>query len=149
MYKVYLSGPISGLDFDEADDWRKAVSDRLSHNIIPLNPLRCKEWLRGRGKIIANSAYEHWMGTDEFIGTRDHWDTFRSDLIFCNLLGAKSVSIGTMIEIGIAHHARVPIILVMEPSGNVHEHCMLRNYTTIRFDNINYAIDATNAMLSV
>lgn len=154
MYKVYLSGPISGMTFDGANTWRQYVEQRFIDTIIPLNPLRCKEFLRDHGildgKFGAGSEIDHWMTKDDFIGTRDHWDTSRADVVFVNLLGTPIVSIGTVLEIGIAHAARVPVITVMEGDGsNIHEHCMLRHYSTMRFDNLDDAVDATNALLSV
>ena len=150
MYKVYLSGPITGLTFDEGDDWRKRADACMNHNIMTLNPLRCKEWARGKGVIKDDTKDWHpWMGSDAFIGTRDHWDTTRSDVVLVNLLGAKVVSIGTILEIGMAHEAKVPVILVMEDEGNAHDHGMVRSYATMRFNDLDMAIDCINALLSV
>lgn len=172
MYKVYLSGPITGLTYDEGDNWRQAVTYHLEHdfdargtiphsipgvmlsrsNVQCLNPLRAHEFLRRLGKLDDDNYLkepESFLVTDEFIGTRDWWDTTRADAIFVNFLGAKRVSIGTVLEIGMAHAARVPVITVMEPKGNVHDHCMVRNYTTLRFDDLDKAVLATKAMFCV
>jgi nucleoside 2-deoxyribosyltransferase len=149
-YKVYLSGPITGLNYDDGNYWRDQVTARLNDNITPLNPLRCKEWARKHGIIYDTMGRGHpWMATDEFIGTRDHWDTVRSELVLVNLLGALQVSVGTVLEIGMAHARGVPIILVMEDEGNCHEHGMIRAYSTMRFNNLDAAVDCVNALLSV
>ena len=61
------------------------------------------------------------------VTTRDRMDCNRADAVIMNLLGAKTVSIWTMIEIGWADAHRTPIILVMERSANVHDHPMVRD----------------------
>ncbi len=149
-YHVYLSGPITGLTYDDGDDWRKEAAKLFNENITPLNPLRCKEWARDIGIIDDTAGDKHpWMASDQFIGTRDAWDTMRCDVMLVNLIGATQVSIGTVLEIGMAHAASVPIFIAMEDKGNCHEHGMIRAYTTMRFNNIFEAVAATNALLSV
>lgn len=150
MYKVYLSGPISGLTFDEAEDWRKTFKACMNDNITALDPLRCKEFLQETGQVIDGNLPPHSVVfRDEFIGMRDEWDTTRSDAIIVNLLGARTASVGTILEIGMARNARVPILLIMEDDDNVHEHCMIRAYATMRFNNVNDCLDAVNALFSV
>lgn len=167
MYKVYLSGPITGLTYDAGNDWRVKVTKALEdqpdcisgqpdtwQRLVPqtikcLNPLRSHEFLRRLGKLDDENYLkepESFLVTDEFIGVRDWWDTTRADAILVNLLGAQRVSIGTVLEIGMAHAARVPVILVMEDK-NVHDHCMVRNYSTMRFDDLAKAVIATKALL--
>ena len=150
MYKVYLSGPITGLTYDGGNNWREEVQGKLTDGVIGLNPLRCKEWARDHGIIDDTTGTKHaWMGSDEFIGTRDHWDTVRSDVVLVNLVGATEVSVGTVLEIGMAHARNVPIFLVMEDTGNCHEHGMIRQYATMRFNALSDAVDAINTLLSV
>ncbi len=150
IYHVYLSGPITGLTYDEGDDWRKHAAAMLNENIVALNPLRCKEWAREFGIIDDTTTDKHpWMSSDNFIGTRDAWDAMRCDVMLVNLIGATQVSIGTVLEIGMAHATNVPIFVAMEDTGNPHEHGMIRSYTTMRFNNTLDAIFATNALLSV
>ena len=66
------------------------------------------------------------LSTPRGITERDRFDTLRSDLIFCNLLGTNKISAGSMIEFGWADALRIPIILCMEEEGNVHDHAMVR-----------------------
>lgn len=152
MKRVYLSGPISGLTYDQGVTWRKHVSRMLSScGIRGVDPMRSHEFLRSMGVIEDKHAQEghplSYLVSDEFIGTRDAHDTMNSDVCFVNLLGATRISIGTVLEIGMAHAARVPIVLVME-KGNIHEHAMIRNYATLRFDDLEQAIRATVALLA-
>jgi hypothetical protein len=148
-----LSGPISGLTYDDGNSWREHVTEHLEGpHIHCMNPMRSHEFLRTLGVIEDKHAQEdHHLGflvSDEFIGVRDAWDTMKSDVCFVNLLGATRVSIGTVLEIGMAHAARVPVVLVMEKSGNLHDHAMIRNYASLRFDDLQKAIWATKALLA-
>ena len=58
--------------------------------------------------------------------TRDRFDATRCDLLFVNLLGAKETSIGTVMEIAWADLLRKPIVLAIEPEGNIHDHGMIK-----------------------
>jgi nucleoside 2-deoxyribosyltransferase len=150
-YLVYLSGPISGLTYDDAEDWRKRATLYLERTskIECLDPLRCKDFLKQRGVIGDTPEEFPAIGSDEFIGMRDHWDTVRSDVVLVNLLGAKTVSIGTVLEIGMAKAAGCKIVVVMEDSDNLHEHPMIRNYTDLRCSNLQTACETIKALLSV
>lgn len=48
MKSVYLAGPISGLTFDDAQDWRgHAATFLASRGVVGLSPLREKHKLTG------------------------------------------------------------------------------------------------------
>ena len=115
---VYLAGPIAGLHYDAAQDWRSAVRDALAPEIDAFSPLRSKEYLRKEGVLRDQYAYAP-LSSDRGITTRDHFDCQRCDIIFCNLLGANSVSIGTVMEIAWSYSYSKPLVLLMEPSGNI------------------------------
>lgn len=140
MKKIYLAGPISGLTYDGAQDWRVAFQKDIDSRIACYSPLRGKEFLKMRGPL--EGSYQEWpLSTDQGITARDRNDCTTADLVIFNLLGAKKrVSIGTMIELGWADANRVPAILIMEKEGNVHEHPMVRMTTQFRVDNIPDAI---------
>ena len=127
MKKVYLSGPITGLTYAEGQDWREMVKADLasSASIEGLSPLRAKEYLDKHG-ILEGEYTEFPLSSKEGITCRDRWDTTRADVVLVNVLGAKSPSLGTVMEIGWADLARKPIVLVMEATGNPHDHPMVR-----------------------
>lgn len=129
MKTVYLAGPITGLSYDAATDWRFDAFNKLSkHGITGLSPMRGKSYLANL-KSISGTGEEYKdlgvLSTQKSVVARDRMDTTKSDLVLMNLLGAERVSIGTMIEAGWADCARVPIVLVIEPA-NIHHHMMLR-----------------------
>lgn len=140
--KVYLSGPIAGLTFDEGECWRATVTKHLAQfGIDGLSPLRGKEFLRGKGPVgVGVQPYAQPMATDDGITTRDRFDTTRCDMMLVNLLGAAKVSIGTMIELGWADAARVPIVLAMSPVS-LHNHPIVRGVAGYITDDLDEAVD--------
>ena len=124
---VYLAGPITGLGYDGVVEWREYVAKDLEDcGIVPYSPMRAKQFLKDiKSFSKAGEPGEGQLATGEAITTRDHWDCSTKDLIFVNFLGAKTVSIGTVMEIAWAHAYRKPVVLVMEKEGNPHDHAML------------------------
>jgi nucleoside 2-deoxyribosyltransferase len=126
MDKVYLAGPIKGLTYGEAADWRKTAAEWLwRRGIGVLSPMRYKEYLSDVGPLGDNYA-NHPTSSGKGIYRRDHFDVSRCDVVLMNLEGAERVSIGTMIEAGQADMCDKPVVLVME-RGNCHEHAILEN----------------------
>lgn len=148
MLKVYLAGPISGLTFEKCTDWRELAAERLAPEIAAYSPLRANEFLRGKGRIKANGSYaEHCFARPKGIASRDRWDVQTCDVVLMNLLGTTRVSVGTMIEVGMAEAWRKPIVLAIEDDGNLHEHPMLAEYAAFRASTLDDAIDITRAIL--
>lgn len=127
---VYLAGPISGLTYDGAEEWRENCRQMLAPSgIKTLSPLRGKDYLRAIGEIDAIGAAYAGMGelsSSRGVITRDRYDATRCDIILVNLFGASRISIGTMFEVAWADAKRIPIVCIMEKEGNVHDHMMLR-----------------------
>jgi nucleoside 2-deoxyribosyltransferase len=151
MQTVYLAGPISGLNFAGCTSWRDYAEAKLDqHGIKGLSPMRCKEFLShlhtlsGHGKEYADLGV---LATSRGVMTRDRFDATRCDVLLVNLLGAKTVSIGTMMEVAWADLKRTPIICVMEKEGNVHEHMMLAEAIGYRVETLDEAIELAAAIL--
>ena len=115
----YLAGPVRGLTFRGANQWRVEFAAAV-HPIVCINPLRGRE-VYGDDETIQTN----YTGLDtnaNAVIRRDTYDVLNCDIVIANLLGAYEVSIGTMIELGIAHQAGIPIGVIIEPFGNPHEH---------------------------
>lgn len=124
-YKCYLAGPIAGLSHAETCAWRSEALNLLPNSIECFSPMRGKKFLRGETSISSGS-YDHPLASTHGIIGRDHNDVKTADAVLMNLLGAKRVSIGSVIEAAWCYAYRVPLVLVMEADGsNVHEHVML------------------------
>lgn len=139
--KVYLAGPISGCTYAECTDWRDNVREKLAEfGIDGFSPMRNKEFLREVGIIDGNAQFDDIMCTDKGIMGRDTFDVRTSDAILVNLLGTKIVSIGTVMEITLAYDRRIPVVVAMEPEGNLHEHPMLREAIDFRLPSLEQAV---------
>jgi len=152
---VYLAGPISGLSYTEATNWRQEVTNQLLRSgIKALSPLRAKVYLRECTQIadhysdddIDKTAFTN-MSTSRGITTRDRFDCLNCDVLFVNLLGTKKVSIGTVMEIAWADALRKPIVLVIEDEDNLHDHAMIRECVGFRVPTIREGVEIVKAIL--
>lgn len=153
MKTVYLSGPITGLTYAGATDWRKlAIEELAKHGIIGVSPMRAKDYLAGLKEPISGHGrdYVHMgvLSTPQAVVARDRYDTQRVDLVLMNLLGAKQVSIGTMVELGWADAARVPVIGIIEPEGNAHDHMFVSQLIGFRVEELEQGLSIVKAILS-
>lgn len=152
---VYLAGPISGLDYDDANGWRDQVGKSLAEDgISALSPLRSKVYLRELGPIKDSYNNELTgddvivnMSTSRGITTRDRFDCMNCDVLLVNLLGTKKVSIGTVMEIAWADANRTPIVLIMEENDNLHDHAMINECVGYRVTTILQAIHVVKSVL--
>ena len=145
--KVYLAGPVTGLSFDAAERWRGDMSDALAaHGIDAYSPLRGQETLRLSPRL--GDGYNDYMANDRAVMARDFFDCQTADVIVANLLGAIRVSIGTCMEIGWAHALRKPLVVVMEPEGNPHDHCLVREAAGWRVPSVQHALDVVISALT-
>lgn len=146
---VYLAGPITGLSYNGCVDWRESVKAKFEDmGITGLSPMRHKDYLLNETTIADTHADLSVMSSQRGIFARDEWDVRRCDIVLVNMLGAERVSIGTVMEIAWAWAYKVPVVLVMESQGNIHEHSMLREACPFRVDTLDEAVDIIGAMLT-
>jgi nucleoside 2-deoxyribosyltransferase len=146
-FLVYLAGPIAGLTYSDGQGWREYAAANLPQEIRVISPLRAKDVRLARAGIITDSYEDNPLTSQRGITVRDRNDCLRSDLILINLLGAKTVSIGTCIEFGWADSKRTPIVLVMEPDSNLHDHPMIRDIASYRVPDLDAALKIVEAVL--
>jgi nucleoside 2-deoxyribosyltransferase len=150
--KVYLAGPISGLTYDQGQDWRVKVAESLDQlGIDGYSPLRAKSYLKNFGTLEQSYQLKDQpvacLSSDRGLMTRDRWDVTTCDAILVNLVGATRISVGTMIEVGMADILRKPLVLVME-EGNPHDHPMLREATGFRVPDLGTAVEVLDRILN-
>ena len=156
---IYLSGPITGLNYGEATNWRDYAKEQLeaicpARRVDVFSPMRSKDYLAkfdnlaGRGD---DYAHLHQLSSKRGIWARDSMDTANADLLLVNLLGAKIVSIGTMFEVAWACSPfaprKIPIVVVMEDEGNIHEHWFVEMATDFRVNNLAAGIHLSRQIL--
>ena len=144
---VYLAGPITGLSYSEVTDWREKVKvDLADVGLVGLSPMRYKKFL-GEERVIKDAYQKIPLASQRGLTTRDRFDVGRSDVILANVLQAQKVSLGTVLELGWADCLRKPIILVIEESGNCHDHAMLREISSFRVSDLDDAVDLVKSLL--
>lgn len=150
-FLVYLAGPITGLTFDGAEDWRAAARRDLAvHGIKAVSPLRAKDYLRQVAGPLSGTGEEYAhlgvLSLPRGVMTRDRYDATRCNALLVNLLGATRVSIGTVMEIAWADLRRTPIVVAIEPSGNPHEHMMIAEAIGFRVPTLDGALHVVKAI---
>jgi nucleoside 2-deoxyribosyltransferase len=150
---VYLAGPITGCSFDECVDWREKMISQLPSEIVGFSPMRGKTYLEGSKEIAASyeeksdNSLKQVMSCARGITTRDFNDCKRADAIVVNLVGAKKVSIGTVMEIAWGKAFNIPVILIIEENGNIHEHPMIMECVGFRVNTVDQALDVLKMLL--
>jgi nucleoside 2-deoxyribosyltransferase len=147
MRKVYLSGPVSGLKYNEATEWREdAIEMLIRYNIRGVSPMRSKEHLDNGG--ILGEADKNPLTTDNGLIVRDRYDVLNSDVLLANFLGATEVSICSIFELGWADVCRKPIATVMEREGNVRDHKFVREVSGFRVDSLERGVAVVFSILN-
>jgi len=131
-FKAYLAGPIAGLLYEEACDWRDEAQKLLPGCIECYSPMRGKEFLKEVSYISTQSYEEHNLASAHGIMGRDHYDVRTADVVLMYLLGAKRVSIGSVMEAAWCYTYRIPLIVVMEGDKNPHHHVMFNEIPVYR-----------------
>lgn len=146
-FLVYLAGPITGLTYGEGQGWREYCAAELPVEIRAISPLRAKGVELSRRGPLRDAYEDNCLTSTSGITTRDRFDCTRADAVLVNLYGATEVSIGTCIELGWADAHRIPIVLVIEHKGNIHDHPMVRGVTGFRVDSLEEGIEVLIAVL--
>lgn len=151
MSKVYLAGPIAGLTYDGAEDWRSYARTKLAEaGIEGFSPLRAQEYLRRVG-TLSNHGHDRddmsCMSTSRGITTRDRFDATTCDAMLVNLLDATKVSIGTMIELGWADAHRIPTVVAIPEGVHPHHHMMVEELTGFSVRSLDEAIHVLKSIL--
>jgi nucleoside 2-deoxyribosyltransferase len=121
---LFLAGPLTGVSYSDALDWRKYVEGKLPADVIAFSALRGKGHVT-KERVLKDAYPEHLLSTPQGTITRDRYDVSRCDALFVNLLNSDEVSIGTIMEMAWADAWRIPIILAME-ARNIHDHAFVR-----------------------
>lgn len=147
MSLVYLAGPITGLSYEGAVDWREsAIAELAKAGICGLSPMRAKAYLSKELSIAADYP-KLSLSCAKGITTRDRWDCQRADVVLVNLRDADRVSIGTVMELGWGDAYGVPIVLIMEPNGNLHDHPMVREVAGFTVGTLEEGLAVVRALL--
>lgn len=97
--KIYLAGKMGGLSIEEMNTWRKSATHRFKDcdGVGCINPVLHFNPFNGAGKEHEREAFQF-----------DLHQVRGSDIILVSL--NHNDSIGTVMELAIAHELRIPII---------------------------------------
>jgi nucleoside 2-deoxyribosyltransferase len=131
--KIYLAHPISGLSYDEVMDYYKDTTMKMMMaGYKVLCPMTGKDALRNEVSFKAE-GYGTPISTNRAILGRDHWMINQADVVYINLTGSKSISIGCCMELAFAYTHHKHVILVME-KDNIHKHCFVLESADIIYE---------------
>ena len=149
---VYLAGPITGLTYDDGQDWREYAKGLLAPDIDAYSPLRAKAHLSALGVLDnAGKSDSKYLGLNALsepqgITARDRFDCTGRSMVLVNFLGATQVSVGTCIELGWADGARRPVVIAME-EDNIHRHAMVNQIAGFIVPTLEDAVTVCKAVL--
>jgi hypothetical protein len=149
---VYLAGPIANTQAGVAFEWREYAASKLdAHGIETRSPMRAKYGLSGDNIGVDYKAYASrgWAYSPAGILTRDHNDCITANAVLVNMLGAKSMSFGTGMELAWCYDRHIPVVVAIEESGNPHDgHPMFAAAVKFRLADLDDAIDAVAIILN-
>ncbi len=114
---LYLAGPITGLGYSDALDWREEVRTRLASSaphVECVDPMRAKQHL-AEVESIGPHGHAGGLLNSHAVVARDMWDVDRCEVMLLNLTGARQISIGSMVELGRASARGKFVIVVLSP----------------------------------
>ena len=133
---IYLSGPMNNHPKEKQLYWRDVFHEACkSVGINTLSPMRSKN-------LLPPELYE----TNDSIMERDLYDVRQCDILVVNLLESTHVSMGTMIEMGVAWGLRKPIITIREPH-NIHNSQMIPKMSAFEVKTLEDAFKVVAAMM--
>lgn len=147
--KVYLAGPIGGLSYAEATDWRQEAKAALDAvGIAAFSPMRAKDFLKDETKLTW--LMDHWqnpMATSKGIMARDHSDCITANAVLFNFLGAKRVSLGSAMELAWCYDRHIPTIVVAEHDNPNIAHPMAHEAINFRVDTLEQGLEIIRHVL--
>lgn len=114
--RVYLAGPITGLNVKNANDWRIDPKAKLAAmGMIGIDPLRSEP--PGINDTYEGTYADPKFGTAKAIASKNMLDVRAADVVLCYMpreLNPNWPSVGTLAELFIAHAWNKPTILVTD-----------------------------------
>lgn len=143
---IYLAGPMNGLTWREALEWRARVERELGSSWQLINPVRAQidedKLDEPIGSQVRNEGvYVDLHLTATGICAQDEFFIDQSDWILANFVGASRTSIGSVWELGYAWGKGKKIMSVLTPGDVLHDHPFVRRRSHVFTQNLDEAID--------
>lgn len=152
--KVYLAGPITGLNHKDTTTWRDEFTQRVKGTgIVCFSPMRGKDHLNLLDKEWLKPDFKDAVACSKAIMTRDRFDCMGATLVVMNLLreympADGKVSCGSLIELGWADACRVPVIGIVDPmEKSAYNHPMVNEAIGFRVSSVQEAAEMAKIIL--
>ena len=136
--RIYLAGPITGLSYTEATEWRnefkRKIEDSSNKRIVCYSPMRNTEYL-SKETALEKAYNDKVLSSSKAILAKGYNDAINADVVVVNFLNSSKVSIGTVMEIAWAKHLKIPIVLIID-EDNIHTHPMINESADFLVNNI-------------
>ena len=145
---VYLSGPITGETYHDARyGWRAAFAALLPADIKVLSPMRHEGHLAEIKGPLQHAYPTHLFSHGKMIVAKDLLDIDVCDIMLVCVKGAKTISRGTLVEIGYARAKGKTIVTIME-KGNVHDYPFVTELSCAVVEDLETAAAIVASLLS-
>ncbi len=131
--------------------WREYAAQHFSWlGLATRSPMRDKSFLKGQTIRSENAvSYASPYATSRAIMIRDTNDVLTSDAVLVNFEGVTDeISIGTVMEMTLAWHARIPVIVIGN-TAKLLQHPMLNQTVDFRTASLDEGIVVTASVLGV
>jgi hypothetical protein len=147
IMRAYCARPITGCTYQEVVEYYQGLIEELqAMGFETLFPLCAKSYLRCERDGLKPTGYTQPLSTNHAIKTRDKWMINMSDILYLNLTGAKSVSIGCVMELAWAEEFNCHTIVVMEKE-NIHQHAFVLECADVVFDTEKEAVNYLDKLI--
>lgn len=145
--RVYLSGPITGSTDQEILGWRERAGRLLSTHAEIVDPASLP--------YDSSLAYAQHEGPRDALARQMHGRLIVDrnkrlvgsvDVVLACFLDTPRASIGSVAELFWADNFRIPIVVIREASGSVHDHAMINAIATRITTSLE---DGCNAVLNI
>lgn len=143
---IYLGGGITGLSFQEANDWREySIKWLLRYGIKGISPLRDKQYLKDE-KDLKHFYSAQVLSLPKSITCRDLYDVKNCDIILMNFSNAKIPSIGSCCELGYAKAFEKPVITITE-DNQIHNHPFINEISSFTVKTLKQGLEICISIL--
>jgi len=147
MFKVYISGPMTGIPYNIVyDRFKKRSVDLKVMGYSVINPFD-SEYLNSEVDVSELASLNDAVINEHSIFFKDKWMVSQCDILFADLSYSDTqISIGTIMEIAMANVLNKLIILIL-PKDNIHNHGFVHSASTYIFEDIESSMKFMKTLL--
>jgi hypothetical protein len=138
--KIYLTGPVTGVAESAQSTWRDKLRLSVEPAVRLIDPLADGAIRSPLYRRAAATSMPSMQAFGALTIARNKEAIQSCDMLFANLSGCRTVSLGSVGEIFWADAYRKPILIIREALENPHDHLLLNQVATWMFFNLDEGI---------